>query len=191
MVATRSFCNGVLHETGRRIGLEDLTQALARRIQALTADDVPPAAVDWATCAILDTIGVTLGGAGEEAASHVAAVCLDPAGRGSSAVFGTPLRGSALDATMLNALAAHALDYDDVCDVMGGHPSAPLVAPSWRLRRSGPPPAGPLSPLMSQASRPRCGLRGRCIPCTTTKAGILRRHSARSVRPPRHRICCD
>lgn len=118
--------------------MEDLTQALARQIQALTVDDVPGAAVDWATCAILDTIGVTLGGVGEEAASHVAAVCLDPAGGGASTVLGTQLRASRLDATMLNALAAHALDYDDVCDVMGGHPSAPLVAPLLALAQEQP-----------------------------------------------------
>jgi len=114
--------------------LEDITLALARRVQALTSDDVPSAAVDWATCAILDTVGVTLGGAGEEAVRHVAAVYLgDYAGGGSSTILGTRLRASPLDATMLNALASHALDYDDVCDVMGGHPSAPLVAPLLAL----------------------------------------------------------
>src|SRR6201999_4606948 len=34
---------------------------------------------------------------------------------------------SVLDATLVNGTASHALDYDDVAGVMGGHPSAMLV----------------------------------------------------------------
>ena len=36
-------------------------------------------------------------------------------------------KNSVLDATLVNGTASHALDYDDVSGVMGGHPSAMLI----------------------------------------------------------------
>ncbi|HIE19520.1 MAG TPA: MmgE/PrpD family protein, partial [Rhodospirillales bacterium] len=44
---------------------------LARRIKAFRYDDIPDTAVTWAKVGILDTIGVTLAGAGEECVSIV------------------------------------------------------------------------------------------------------------------------
>jgi 2-methylcitrate dehydratase PrpD len=48
-------------------------------------------------------------------------------------VFGTDRRTNALDASFVNGVASHALDYDDVSGVMGGHPSVPLVSPLMAL----------------------------------------------------------
>jgi len=110
-----------------------LARALAGRILAITPASLPRPAIDWAACAIIDTLGVTLGGAGEDAARMLADITLGPASAAPHRVFGTPHRAGILDAVLLNAVAAHALDYDDVCDVMGGHPSAPLVAPLLAL----------------------------------------------------------
>jgi 2-methylcitrate dehydratase PrpD len=44
-------------------------------------------------------------------------------------LFGTSQKTSALDAALVNGTASHALDYDDFSQPMGGHQSAPLVAP--------------------------------------------------------------
>src|SRR5258705_11800937 len=52
---------------------------------------------------------------------------------GPALVFGTSHRTSALDATLINGTASHALDYDDVSGVMGGHHSAPVTAPIFAL----------------------------------------------------------
>jgi 2-methylcitrate dehydratase PrpD len=38
-----------------------------------------------------------------------------------------------LDAALVNGTAAHALDYDDVSGTVGGHPSAPMVAPLFAI----------------------------------------------------------
>ena len=46
---------------------------------------------------------------------------------GPATVWATDRRTSVLDATLVNGTASHALDYDDVSGVMGGHPSAMLV----------------------------------------------------------------
>ena len=48
---------------------------------------------------------------------------------------------SALDAALVNGTASHALDYDDVSGVMGGHPSAMLIPSMIALAESPAYPA--------------------------------------------------
>ena len=86
----------------------------------------PPEARAAAARAFLDTIGVTLAGAGEPAARAVQRVIAGEGG-GASAVIGCGLRASAPNAALANGTAAHALDFDDMCFVSLAHPSAPLV----------------------------------------------------------------
>ena len=95
--------------------------------------------------AILDTIGVALAGSTEPAA-RIVQVTLEPSNAqnlgpwerrtsesadrrasGPCAIWGTSLHGSATDAAFANGVAAHALDFDDMCFVSLAHPSAPLV----------------------------------------------------------------
>ena len=88
----------------------------------------PPAAARVAAArALLDTVGVTLAGAGEPAARIVQRV-VEQDGSGPCRVLGTTLRVSAANAALANGTAAHALDYDDMCFVSLAHPSAPLVS---------------------------------------------------------------
>ncbi|HVC20612.1 MAG TPA: MmgE/PrpD family protein [Vicinamibacterales bacterium] len=89
---------------------------------------VPPPAADVAARAFLDTIGVTLAGAGEPAGRAVQAVARAEGGEPRCTMLGTPCRTSAALAALANGTAAHALDYDDMCFVSLAHPSAPLVA---------------------------------------------------------------
>ena len=42
-------------------------------------------------------------------------------------------RGPPLDAALINGTAAHALDYDDCSDTLGGHPSAPVLPALFAL----------------------------------------------------------
>jgi 2-methylcitrate dehydratase PrpD len=92
------------------------------------ADAAPPAdARRSAARAVLDTVGVTLAGAGEPAAQIVRDV-LGSDGAGPCRVLGTTMCTSAMNAALANGTAAHALDYDDMCFVSLAHPSAPLVA---------------------------------------------------------------
>lgn len=102
-----------------------LALELARRINALRYEDLPPEAIHWAKVGILDTVGVTLAGARDEMTRIVGGVLAS--GAGTSLVFGTNRRVSALDAALVNGTAAHALDFDDCNNTIGGHPSAPIL----------------------------------------------------------------
>ena len=114
---------------------------LAEKICGTTADQVTPEALQWAVTAVVDTLGVTYLGAPESCTT----LLLDTPGIGDAPgpalVFGSARRVSMLDAALINGTAAHALDYDDVSGTVGGHPSAPMVAPLFAVaeaeRRSG------------------------------------------------------
>jgi 2-methylcitrate dehydratase PrpD len=85
-----------------------------------------PALAQARTC-ILDTIGVTLAGLPEPCTQILLATPGVADGPGPALIFGTDRRTSALDATLVNGTASHALDYDDFSGVLGGHQSVPLV----------------------------------------------------------------
>ena len=104
-----------------------LTQELARRINAISYETLPAAAVQAAKVGILDYIGVTLAGCREDTARIPAGVLVRGASRGASLVFGGDERVNALDAALVNGTASHALDFDDTNNTLGGHPSAPIL----------------------------------------------------------------
>ena len=106
-----------------------LLQRLAAKVSAFGPADVTPAAVNLARTAIIDTLGVTLAGAGEPAAALLRDLPGATAADGPCTVFGTTLRAGELEAAFANGVASHALDYDDFSEPMGGHQSVPLVAP--------------------------------------------------------------
>ena len=102
-----------------------LAYELSRRSAALRFEDLPPQAVHWAKLGILDIVGVTVAGSVEPCAQILGRVI--PPTDGASLVFGTADRTSALDAALINGTAAHALDFDDCNNTLGGHPSAPIL----------------------------------------------------------------
>ena len=57
----------------------------------------------------------------------------DGGAKGPCLVFGTAQRVAPLDAALINGTAAHALDYDDCSDTLGGHPSAPILPALFAL----------------------------------------------------------
>ena len=107
-----------------------LAQELARRSAALRFEDLPADVVHWAKIGILDTVGVTLAGCGEPCAQIVRKIA---GNGGASLVFGTAERTGALDAALANGVAAHALDFDDMNNTLGGHPSAPILPALFAL----------------------------------------------------------
>ena len=107
-----------------------LAQELARRSAALRFEDLPADVVHWAKIGILDTVGVTLAGCGEPCAQIVRKIA---GNGGASLLFGTAERTGALDAALANGVAAHALDFDDMNNTLGGHPSAPILPALFAL----------------------------------------------------------
>jgi 2-methylcitrate dehydratase PrpD len=76
--------------------------------------------------AFKDTAGVILAGSAEPVARMAQAMAVEE-GTGQCRVLGTSLRTSAGFAAWSNGIAAHALDYDDMCFVSLAHPSCALV----------------------------------------------------------------
>jgi 2-methylcitrate dehydratase PrpD len=118
-----------------RIERVTIIERVAERIGAIRYAGLPAEAVHWAKVAILDTVGVTLAGAAEPCAQIVERVLAAGAARkdGECLIFGTDRRAAPLDAALINGTAAHALDFDDVSNSLGGHPSAPLLPALFAL----------------------------------------------------------
>jgi 2-methylcitrate dehydratase PrpD len=110
-----------------------LAHQIAERIHALRYEDITPISREWTRHAFIDTIGCALAGMAEEAPNIVLRIPGVAQGPGPALIWATNTRTSAMDATLVNGVASHALDYDDVAGVMGGHPSAMLVPPLLAL----------------------------------------------------------
>ncbi len=108
---------------------ETILQGMARRIHAFDPSAIGREAIALSRTAIIDTIGVTLAGALEPCATNILGVPGIAEAPGPCTLVGTARTSSALDAAFFNGVASHALDYDDFSQPMGGHQSAPLVAP--------------------------------------------------------------
>jgi len=104
-----------------------LARQLAERVTAMRYQDLPQEAVQGCKVAVLDTVGVALAGAAEDAAMLVEATLELQPGGGPSLIFGSNRRAGALDAALVNGVAAHALDFDNTAKHLGGHASAVMV----------------------------------------------------------------
>jgi 2-methylcitrate dehydratase PrpD len=108
-----------------------IANSLAERIAAFAFADVPDEALRWARIGIIDTIGVTLAGA-EQPCARIARTVAAPS-NGAALVLGTRERMKPSDAALVNGTAAHALDFDDCSNTLGGHPSAPILPALFAL----------------------------------------------------------
>lgn len=106
------------------------TAAVAAFVAETAYDDIPEEVRSLATEMVLDTVGVTVSGASTDAARIVAdaVVDLERATGTAARVPGTALGGDPADVAFLTGVQAHAHDFDDVHQGMGGHPSAPVLA---------------------------------------------------------------
>ena len=104
-----------------------LASQLAERIHTPGFHDIPQAALDWTASAFVDTVGVTLAGIRQDGPQILLRVPGIAAAPGPALILGTDRRTSVVDAALVNGVASHALDYDDVAGSMGGHPSVMLV----------------------------------------------------------------
>lgn len=113
-----------------------LTGEIAAFVVAAVNAELPPEAITAAKRAFIDTVGVTLAGRDEPAVAIMQQLV-----RSSDEAFAWP--GEAWlgsdDAALLNGLAGHVFDYDDVAQ--HGHPSVVLVpailAEAQRIDASG------------------------------------------------------
>ncbi len=107
--------------------MTNIATRLAEHIHAVRWEDLPDDAIHWAKVGILDTVAVTLAGASEDCTRIALGLPGVADAAGPALVYGHGRRASVLDAALINGVASHALDYDDVNNHIGGHPSVPLV----------------------------------------------------------------
>ena len=99
----------------------------AARLAEFVAGAAPPASArERAAIAFCDTVGVVLAGVPETASKTIRAMAQKSSG-GRCRILGTDERAGPDEAALANGVAAHALDYDDMCFVSLAHPSCVLV----------------------------------------------------------------
>jgi len=104
-----------------------LARDLAQRIVSLRYEDLPAAAIEGSRIGVMDTLGVAIAGAGEDCCRLLSAATHIGPEAGPCQIWGTAHRAGALDAALINGTAAHALDFDNGSNTMGGHASATMV----------------------------------------------------------------
>ncbi|MGE3710335.1 MAG: MmgE/PrpD family protein [Hyphomicrobiaceae bacterium] len=118
--------------------MQPLTTAIAEFVATFDPATIPERCEYGARIGMIDCLGVMIAGAGEEAVRLVAATVADSTTDGAPEIP-TGRNLAPADAALVNGVAAHALDYDDVG--MDGHPSAVLtpaiLAEGWSLGTSG------------------------------------------------------
>ena len=102
-----------------------LTAELGRFVSELTLQDVPSEAQLVAKTGFTDCFGVMIAGAREPVVSLVDREMAGADSAHQASLIPSRARRNVEDAALVNGVAAHVLDYDDV--TLDGHPSAVLV----------------------------------------------------------------
>ncbi|MBN9428765.1 MAG: MmgE/PrpD family protein [Burkholderiales bacterium] len=106
---------------------ERITQALAERICGLRPADVPEDVIGTAKACLLDTLGVALLGAQEDATRILRELLAEFGDRPQATIVGAGAKTSVPNAALIKGTAAHALDFDDMHIAASMHPSAPVI----------------------------------------------------------------
>lgn len=103
-----------------------LTAAIIRQSRAAAAD-IPAATLEMAGLCVLDWFGLAIGGADEPATRLTRQVAVAEGATPAATVVGQGRVFSARQAVLINGVAGHALDYDDVNLAMHVHPTAVIL----------------------------------------------------------------
>lgn len=109
---------------------EDVTEIGATEVLAAFATDGATAVADHSAevaRALIDTVAVSLGGAGAHGERILRAWSLAQSASGPATVWTSGEATSAATAALVNGTVAHLLDFDDVSPSMPLHPSAVLI----------------------------------------------------------------
>lgn len=119
--------------------MTELARQAADFVAAIDAAKAPKPALDATRVGIIDCVGVMIAGADEQAPRMVAKLVEASTSNDAAPEIPSGRNLAAPDAALVNGVAAHVLDYDDVA--LAGHPSTVLVpailAEGWTLGSSG------------------------------------------------------
>ncbi len=102
-------------------------RALAETVVGFRYADLSPAALTLAKIGLSDTIGVGIAGSRDEVSVIIRELIPPVSGPDSASIWGTSFRASVPDAAYANAVASHALDWDDYMHPLFGHCSSILL----------------------------------------------------------------
>jgi len=112
----------------------DASYLLADNIAKASMEDLPPEVVEVTKKCILDTLGCILAGSGMSPDSkNVIDLFFEAGGTREATVIGFNKKLPAWSAAFSNGVLAHALDYDDIVDETGVHPSLCTVPATLAL----------------------------------------------------------
>ena len=109
------------------------TLRFASFVAETRTDDIPSDAILGARDALIDTIGCGIAGVADEPSRIAQSLLEDTGGRPQAGVWGATLKAPAADAAFANAIAAHALDFDDSSLNLRGHPSALMISAAFAV----------------------------------------------------------
>ncbi len=119
--------------------MNGLTIQAAEFVAGLKRDMIPEVALNAAAMGITDAVGVMIAGAEEEAPRLVATLVTPSAAADAAPAIPSGTFYAPADAALVNGVAAHVLDFDDVG--IDGHPSTVLapaiLAEGWSLGSRG------------------------------------------------------
>jgi len=117
----------------------DITRQTANFVANLKPTDLPDRCLEAARIGIVDCVGVMIAGAREQPVRIVSTMVATSTQNDGAPEIPSGRNLAAPDAALVNGVAAHVLDYDDVA--LSGHPSAVLVpailAEGWSLDAGG------------------------------------------------------
>src|SRR6516164_10700033 len=117
----------------------DITRQTANFVANLKPTDLPDRCLEAARIGIVVCVGVMIAGAREQPVRIVSAMVATSTQNDGAPEIPSGRNLAAPDAALVNGVAAHVLDYDDVA--LAGHPSTVLVpavlAEGWTLNSSG------------------------------------------------------
>ncbi|MGL3213577.1 MmgE/PrpD family protein [Bradyrhizobium sp. BR 1433] len=117
----------------------DITRQTANFVAGLKLSDLSGRCREAARTGIIDCVGVMIAGAAEQPVRIVSAMVAASTQNDGAPEVPSGRNLAAPDAALVNGVAAHVLDYDDVA--LAGHPSTVLVpailAEGWSLNSSG------------------------------------------------------
>jgi 2-methylcitrate dehydratase PrpD len=103
------------------------TETIAAFIAETPLDRIPQEALQKSKWSIIDNLAVTLAGY-SQIGDEIVAFVDELGGRPVSTIVGAGRKTSAPLAALANGTLSHALDYDDLNESMGGHPTGPVLA---------------------------------------------------------------
>jgi 2-methylcitrate dehydratase PrpD len=112
------------------------TAGIAAFVTRSRSTVLPPDVLDAGRRAFANWMGCALGAVDDESVRQVRKVVLALSGRSDASIVGRSERLDAVNAALINGIAANALDYDDMHAPTLIHPTGPVVAAALALAES-------------------------------------------------------